>query len=126
VFDSELNVIVGIPALDEEQTIAKIIIGARKHADQVLFVDDGSKDATALIAESLGAVVLRHESNLGYGAAVRDCFEWARKNGADVLVTLDGDGQHDPATIPALLDSLQNNQAEVVSQRIARGGGCVA
>lgn len=114
MFDSELNVIVGIPALDEEQTIAKIIIGARKHADQVLVVDDGSKDATALIAESLGAVVVRHERNLGYGAAVRDCFEWARKNGADVLVTLDGDGQHDPANIPALVDSLRNNQADVV------------
>jgi glycosyltransferase involved in cell wall biosynthesis len=109
-----LEIVVGIPVLNEEGTIAKIIVRSKMHADRVLVVDDGSKDDTALIAEKLGAVVLRHEKNLGKGAAVRDCFEWARKTGADVLVTLDGDGQHDPSSIPTLVDSLRATGADVV------------
>ena len=109
-----LKVVVGIPALDEEQTIAKVVVRSKKYADKVLVVDDGSKDETGLIAENLGAVVVRHEKNLGKGAAIRDCFEWARQTGADVLVTLDGDGQHDPSNVPALLGCLQSTGADVV------------
>jgi len=109
-----LKVVVGIPALNEERSIAKVIVRSLPHADKVLIVDDGSNDDTALIARSLGAVVLRHEKNLGYGAAIRDCFEWARQYGADVLVTLDADGQHDPHEIPKLMDALRNTQADVV------------
>lgn len=90
------------------------MIRARKHADEVLVVDDGSKDDTATIAEHLGAVVLRHEKNLGKGAAVRDCFEYAKRSGADVLVTLDGDGQHDASQIPILVDALVKKGADVV------------
>lgn len=112
--DSSLRVVVGIPALNEERTIAKVVVQSKKHGDKVLVVDDGSKDDTALIAENLGAVVLRHEKNLGKGAAIRDCFDWAKKTGADVLVTLDGDGQHDPSRIPVLVDTLQATGADVV------------
>lgn len=109
-----MRVVVGIPAFDEEQTIAKVVVRSKKYADQILVVDDGSKDETALIAENLGAVVLRHEKNLGKGAAIRDCFQWARQTGADVLVTLDGDGQHDPSGLSTLVDSLQKSGADVV------------
>jgi len=109
-----LKVVVGIPALNEERTIAKVVVRAKKHADRVLVVDDGSKDDTGLIAENLGAVVLRHEKNLGKGAAMRDCFHWAKQNGVDVLVTMDGDGQHDPSLIPKLLDKIEEEQADVV------------
>jgi glycosyltransferase involved in cell wall biosynthesis len=105
---------VGIPALNEERTIAKVIIRSKKYADNVLVVDDGSNDDTALIAESLGAVVLRHQRNLGKGAAMRDCFDWAKKRDADILVTLDGDGQHDPSSIPTLIESLRTTGADVV------------
>ena len=112
--DSSLRIVVGIPALNEERTIAKVVVRARKHAEKVLVVDDGSKDDTALIAENLGAVVLRHEKNLGKGAAIRDCFDWAKETGADVLVTLDGDGQHDPSHIPTLVETLQTARADVV------------
>jgi glycosyltransferase involved in cell wall biosynthesis len=107
-------VVVAIPALNAEGTIARVVIRSLSHADQVLVVDDGSNDDTRLIAEKLGAVVSRHEKNLGKGAALRDCFNWAKKTGAEVLVTLDADGQHDPAEIPKLVETLRNSQADVV------------
>jgi glycosyltransferase involved in cell wall biosynthesis len=109
-----LKVVVGIPALNEEFAIAKVVVRSRPHADTVLVVDDGSVDDTGLIARSLGAVVLKHERNLGKGAAIRDCFEWAKRNNADVLVTLDGDGQHDPSHIPILLKALETDGADLV------------
>ena len=103
-----------IPAYNEEKTIAKVIVRATKHVDKVIVVDDGSKDDTALIAESLGAVVVRHERNLGYGAAIRSCFSAARDLKADVLVTLDGDGQHDPDQIPRLTEPVREGLADIV------------
>jgi len=109
-----LKVLVGIPAYNEENSIAKVVIRAAEHAEEVLVVDDGSNDDTATIAEHLGAVVLRHEKNLGKGAAVRDCFEYAKRSGADVLVTMDGDGQHDASQIPTLLDVLVKKSVDVV------------
>ena len=116
-----MKTVVGIPAFNEEQTIAKVVIRAQKHTDKVLVVDDGSVDDTGLIAKSLGATVIRHEKNLGKGAALRDCFNWARQNGADILVTLDGDGQHDATKIPLLIDALEMNKADVVvGSRIVR------
>ena len=116
--------LVGIPAYNEENSIAKVVIRAAEHADEVLVVDDGSKDDTATIAEHLGAVVLRHEKNLGKGAAVRDCFEYAKRSGADVLVTMDGDGQHDASQISLLVDGLVEKDVEVViGGRLAKPTG---
>jgi len=109
-----LKVVVGIPALNEEFAIAKVVIRSKQYTDSVLVVDDGSVDDTGLIAQRLGAMVLKHERNLGKGAAIRDCFEWAKQNNADVLVTLDGDGQHDPNHIPSLLKALETDEADVV------------
>jgi glycosyltransferase involved in cell wall biosynthesis len=108
------SVVVGIPALNEERTIAKVVVRASEYAGTVVVVDDGSEDDTALIARKLGAVVLRHDRNLGKGAALRDCFEYANQTGANVLVTLDGDGQHDPTNIPKLVDVLRDENADVV------------
>jgi glycosyltransferase involved in cell wall biosynthesis len=110
---NSLKVLVGIPALNEERTIAKVVIRAQKHAAQVLVVDDGCKDDTAQIAERLGAVVLKHAKNLGKGAAIRDCFSYAMQSGADVLVTIDGDGQHDASEIPILVSALVSGHADV-------------
>jgi glycosyltransferase involved in cell wall biosynthesis len=109
-----VRTVAALPAFNEERAIAKVIVHARKHVDKVLVLDDGSTDDTALIAESLGATVIRHEKNMGKGAALRDCFEWARVSGANVLVTLDADGQHDPEQIPALLAVMQSGEADVV------------
>jgi len=72
-------VVVGIPALDEEKTIARVILEAEKHVRIVVVCDDGSTDLTGEIAERLGAVVVRHESNLGYGAALQSLFNRARE-----------------------------------------------
>lgn len=103
-----------IPALNEEKTIARVVIRASKHVDKVVVVDDGSADDTALIAERLGATVIRHERNLGYGAAIRSGFAAARDLKADVLVTLDADGQHDPDQIPRLTEPIKQGLTEVV------------
>jgi glycosyltransferase involved in cell wall biosynthesis len=107
-------VVVGIPAFNEEATIAKVITSAQKHADVVVVCDDGSSDMTREIAEKLGAVVVCHEHNLGYGAALQSLFEKARELNADVLVTLDSDGQHDASEIPLFVKPIEDGIAEVV------------
>jgi len=108
------RVVACIPAFDEEKTIAKVIVRAKRHVDRVVVVDDGSADDTALIAEGLGAKVIKHERNLGYGAALRSCFEAGRDLGADVIVTLDGDGQHDPDQIPKVVEPVKRQLADLV------------
>jgi glycosyltransferase involved in cell wall biosynthesis len=108
------KVVACIPALDEEKMIAKVIVRAKRHVDRVVVVDDGSTDDTALIAEGLGAKVIRHERNLGYGAALRLCLETARDLGADVIVTLDADGQHDPDQIPKVAEPIKRELADLV------------
>jgi glycosyltransferase involved in cell wall biosynthesis len=115
------RIVVGISALNEERTIAKVVIRASKYADAVLVVDDGSSDDTRLIAEKLGAVVRRHDRNLGKGAGLRACLDWARSIGAEVLVTLDADGQHDPDEIPMIIDPILNEKGDIVigSRRMA-------
>ena len=109
-----LLVVAGIPAYNEEKTIARVVLGAQKHAHVVIVCDDGSSDLTGEIAGRLGAVVVRHERNLGYGAALQSLFKHARALKADVLVTFDSDGQHDPAQIPLLVKPIDEGVAEVV------------
>jgi glycosyltransferase involved in cell wall biosynthesis len=111
---SNLLVVVGIPAFNEEKTIARVVLGAQKNAHVVVVCDDGSTDLTGEIAEGLGAVVVRHERNAGYGAAVKSLLRRARELKADVFVTLDGDGQHDPTEIPRLVKPIEDGVADVV------------
>lgn len=116
--------IVGIPALNEEGSIGKVVARATPHAGRVVVVDDGSEDDTGLIARGLGALVLRHEKNLGKGAAIRDCFNYAKSSGADVLVTIDGDGQHDASQIPLLVNALVDGHADVtIGGRLVKPSG---
>jgi glycosyltransferase involved in cell wall biosynthesis len=107
-------VIIGIPAFNEEKTIARVVLKAQKYAHFVVVCDDGSTDMTGEIAERLGVAVVRHEKNLGYGAALQSLFKEAKELNADVLVTLDADGQHDPAQIPQLVKPIEDGVAEVV------------
>lgn len=107
-------VVVGVPAVNEEKTIARVVLEAQKYADKVVVCDDGSTDLTGDIAERLGADVVRHERNLGYGAAIQSLFEHVGKLGADVLVTLDADGQHDASEIPSVLKPIVDSVADVV------------
>jgi len=107
-------VVAAIPAFNEEKAIARVVLLAKKHVDKVMVCDDGSADLTGEIAERLGADVVRHERNLGYGAAVQSLFKRARELGAEVMVTLDGDGQHDPREIPVLVEPVLEGKADVV------------
>ena len=106
--------LVCIPAFDEEKTIGEIVKKSLQHADKVIVCDDGSKDNTAKIARQNGAQVISHTKNQGYGAAIITLFEAARKENADSMVTIDGDGQHDPDQIPLLLDTISEHNVDVV------------
>ncbi|MFB3889800.1 MAG: glycosyltransferase family 2 protein [Candidatus Bathyarchaeia archaeon] len=113
-FEFNPFIVIGIPAFNEEASIEKVVRRARQFADAVVVCDDGSTDSTASIAESLGASVVKHSQNLGYGSAIQSLLRCARALDADVLVTLDADGQHDPAEIPRLLNPLASKEADIV------------
>lgn len=107
-------IVAGIPAYNEERTIAKVILLAQKYVDLVIVCDDGSKDLTAEIAKKLGASVIRHEKNMGYGAALMSLFEKAKALDAEIFLTLDADGQHDAADIPNFIQKIVDEKADVV------------
>ena len=109
-----LKVIVGIPAYNEEANIAKIIVQLQKITDSILVCDDGSSDLTGEIAEKMGAQVIKHAKNLGYGAAIGSLFNKAHEIGADVLVTFDADGQHRVDDINSVLEPILKNQADII------------
>lgn len=103
-----------IPAFNEEKTIGKVVVLAQKYVDQVLVCDDGSEDMTGDIAEKLGAKLIRHPRNMGKGEAFRSLFSAVRDMGADFMVTLDGDDQHEPTEIPQLIEPLSAGEADIV------------
>jgi len=109
-----LKVIIGIPAFNEEKNIGSIVAKLKKRYDHVVVCDDGSSDMTQTIASSLGAVVIKHPTNLGYGAAIKTIFNEARKIDGDVLVTFDADGQHKISDIDSVLKPISENKAEIV------------
>lgn len=108
------SIIAGIPAYNEERTIAEMVLKAGCHVGKVLVCDDGSKDMTRVIAKENGADVLEHEENMGYGATMQTLFIKARELGADILVAFDGDGQHDPDGIPLLVRPILEGRADIV------------
>jgi len=108
------KVIAAIPCFNTKSFIEDIVARARKGAGQVIAIDDGSHDGTAEAARAAGALVISHDQNRGYGKAIQSCFEAARVNAADVLVILDGDGQHNPDEIPRLLAPILRGEADVV------------
>ncbi len=102
-----------IPAYNESARIASVIAGALSHLP-VLVVDDGSRDETALVAEHSGADVLRQAPNQGKGAALRAGFRRALDSGYEAVITLDADGQHDPAELPVFLQCFANTGADLI------------
>ena len=103
-----------IPAYNEENTISDLIKTAKKYVDKVIVCDDGSTDKTLDNAKLAGAEIISHKKNQGYGAAIISLFEYCRMQNADVMVTLDGDGQHDPNQIPILIDTMLQHNVDVV------------
>lgn len=102
-----------IPCWNEETTIGSVILKTKRFVNQVLVIDDGSNDETRTIAKEAGATVISHKKNRGKGAAIRTGFQYAIDNDFDYVVTIDGDGQHDPLEIPALLDNVINNGHDI-------------
>jgi glycosyltransferase involved in cell wall biosynthesis len=111
--DPTAPVLALIPGYNEAPRIAPVIAEAQRHLP-VVVVDDGSKDATADLAEAAGATVLRQVPNQGKGAALRRGFSHALDAGAEAVVTLDADGQHDPAEIPAFLAAWRERHAPLI------------
>jgi glycosyltransferase involved in cell wall biosynthesis len=105
-----------IPAHDEGPRIGRVVSAALRHVP-VVVVDDGSTDDTASVAEAAGAVVLRQDPNAGKGAALRAGFRHALADGATAVVTLDGDGQHDPDEIPRFLAAVADRRPELIVGR---------
>jgi glycosyltransferase involved in cell wall biosynthesis len=111
-----VRVLAVVPAYNEERSLASVVEAIRHHAPgvDVCVVDDGSTDATAEVARRLGALVLSSPLNLGIGGAVQLGYLWARDRGYDVAVQLDGDGQHDPSFLSAILEPVRAGRADLV------------
>ena len=115
-----------VPARNEEAAVGGVVSELRAFdpALDVVVVDDGSTDATAEVAAAAGAAVVRLPFNLGIGGAVQTGFKYALEHGYELVVRLDGDGQHDPQELPSLLAPLERGEADVVvGSRFANGNG---
>jgi len=117
---TSMKVIVGTPAYNEEKYIGTVILQAKQYAEEVIVVDDGSTDRTRVVAELAGAKVVSHESNRGYGNAVRTILSEARTLDADVLIILDADSQHNPSEIPSLVEAISEGYDVVIGSREAQ------
>lgn len=109
-----MKVIIGIPAYNEEKNIGSIVAKLSQKYDSIIVCDDGSSDMTSSIASSMGAHVVKHEKNLGYGSAIKTIFNEAKKIEGDILVTFDADGQHKISEIEPMLNPILENEADVV------------
>ncbi len=111
--DKKPMVLAAIPCLNTEAYIGELVKEAVKYVDRVVVIDDGSSDNTAQAAKAAGAVVVNHAVNRGYGEAIKSCFRAAQENDADILVILDGDGQHKPDEIELLVEPIIQEEADL-------------
>ena len=103
-----------IPAYNAEKTILAVVRECLTHGLPVVLVDDGSTDDTAGLLTGLPVTLLRHDRNLGKGAALKTGFSWAIESAFDGVVTIDADGQHDVSAIPLLIASAQSNSCGIL------------
>ena len=109
-----MKIVIGIPAYNEEKNIASVLIKLKKISQDIIVCNDGSNDLTGKIAKELGAIVIEHKKNLGYGSAIKSIFLKAHEINADILVTFDADGQHRIEDINTILEPIKNNSADIV------------
>jgi len=109
-----MKITVGIPAYNEEKNIAKIIVKLKKIADKIIVCNDGSTDLTSEIAENLGAIVINHTKNRGYGSGIKSILEKSKEIGSELLVTFDGDGQHQVEDIKKIIEPIEKNEIDLV------------
>lgn len=112
----ELSIVALVPAWNEAARIGPIVEATRAYLP-VLVVDDGSRDDTAAVAEAAGATVVRHPHNRGKGVALMTGFAWALEQGCEAVLTLDADGQHDPAEIPKFLTAWEAGAGDLIIGR---------
>lgn len=110
----DARVCVLIPAYNEEQQVGHVVRESLKHVADVVVIDDGSSDRTAETAAHAGARVIRQPNNEGKGAALNAGFEFARKNGFDIVITLDADGQHLPSEVPKFIEAYRRTRIPVL------------
>ncbi|MEE8392576.1 MAG: glycosyltransferase, partial [Anaerolineae bacterium] len=108
------TVVAAIPCYNEARFVADVVRRTLNHVDAVAVVDDGSTDDTVEVAQAAGAQVVQHPTNMGPGVAARDCLQAGRDMQADVLVTLDGDGQHNPDELPEVIAPILAGEADLV------------
>ena len=109
-----MKVLVAIPVYNEERHLLDVLHEVRRYSANILVVNDGSTDGTAgLLAQESDVQIITHPENRGYGAALISAFAYAVDSEADILVTMDCDGQHEPARIPVLLEAIHD--ADIVS-----------
>ncbi len=110
------SILIVIPAFNEEATIREVVLGVRRSLLQVdiLVVNDGSTDATETISRSEGVILLNHPYNMGIGATMQTGFLYALKTGYDTVVQIDGDGQHNPESLPSLIRPILEKRCNLV------------
>ena len=117
------NHVAVIPCLNEARTISSLVYAVRRHLQNIVVVDDGSKDNTAKLAAEAGAVVVSHPRIFGKGAAVKTGLTAALRAGFDRALLMDGDGQHHPGDIPAFVRRADATQAALVIGNRMRNAG---
>ena len=109
-----MKITIGIPAFNEEKNIASIITKLKKISDSIIVCNDGSSDMTEEIAKEMGVIVISHDKNIGYGAAIRSLFEKAREMELDSLITFDADNQHRIEDINSVFQPINEGTADIV------------
>jgi len=121
-----MKILVIVPAYNEERTIREVIrsVRAALPPTDILVVNDGSTDATGAIVREEGALILEHPYNMGIGATMQTGFLYALKNGYHVAVQIDGDGQHNPESLPSLIEPIIKGKTNlVIGSRYLSDGG---